>query len=155
MSRAGRIKRGVRIWAEPLPADMKLFLRSIPDNSIYRWAGAFLKKRNNAVLVQPYPIRKWLGIQERRGAGSLPYVAYIDLGTREQKVQYRLPVSGLAFYVLWMAMAIYFSMQDLRGTIVVLIGAFLFVVRHFYQRKMIFELIRKCMRVHKTSLPSK
>jgi hypothetical protein len=154
LSRAGRMKRGVKVWVESLPTDMKLFLRSIPDNSTYRSAGAFLKKCNNAVLVQPYPIQMWLGMRMRRGAGGFPYVAYIDLGARKPKVQYRLPASSLAFYVLWMAMIIYASMQDLRVTIFVLLGAFLFVVRHLYQRKMIFELIRKCMRIDQTQLPS-
>jgi hypothetical protein len=151
VSRAGRMKRGVRIWAEPLPADIKRFLQRIPDDGIYGSAGAFLKKRDNTVLVQPHPMKTWWGIRVRVGkGGSLPYVAYIDLRTKEPKIQYRVPISSFLFFVLWMTMAVYLSLQEIWGVTFVVGGGLLLFVQHFRQRRVILGFIKKQMQVYHT-----
>ena len=99
----GSMKRGVKVWSEILPKDMKRFLRYLPGDIVDDETGAFIRKENNVVLVQYYPTKKgWWW----RSSGAFPYVAYIDLRVKEPRIQYRIPISSLPFVVLWIAMAV-------------------------------------------------
>lgn len=41
----GSLKRGVKIWSEPLPEDMKYFLRRLPGDVVDDETGAFIRTR--------------------------------------------------------------------------------------------------------------
>jgi hypothetical protein len=135
----GSMKRGVAVWSEKLPVDMKHFLRRLPGDVVDE-TGAFIRKEDNTVLVQYLPIKKWW-----RRRGVFEYVAYIDLRVREPKIQYRVPISPLPFVALWMALAVWASFQDATALLFVAFWVLMFCWAHTDQRKRILRFIREKM----------
>ena len=141
----GSLKRGVKIWSEPLPEDMKHFLRYLPGDIVDDETGAFIRKENNTVLVQYLHTKKWW-----RKKGALPYVAYIDLRVREPRIQYRVPISPLPFFILWMTAAVWGSFQDLAALLFVVFGVALLYFSHTSQRKALLQFIGERMQAWRT-----
>lgn len=153
LSRTGRMKRGVEVWTEPLPEETIRFLRIIPNNSIYGSKGAFLKKQNNAVLVQPHLTQFWLGISVRHRSRSFAYVAYIDIHSSEPTIQYRLSTFSflsLLFGLFWTAMVVGASLlsQKLESLILLLFLSLFIVLGHTLQRRKILKFIQDIERLH-------
>lgn len=116
----GKMKRGMKVWSEPLPPNVVRFLRRFPGESIDGKEGAFIRKHEDVVLVQHYPTETWWWRWGNRGCPT--YVGYIDLREKEPKLEYRAPVSGLLFVALWMGMAILISLYDVRAILMVLVA---------------------------------
>lgn len=114
------MKRGMKVWSEPLPPNVVRFLRRFPGESIDGKEGAFIRKHEDVVLVQHYPTETWWWRWGNRGCPT--YVGYIDLREKEPKLEYRAPVSGLLFVALWMGMAILISLYDVRAILMVLVA---------------------------------
>ena len=98
----GSLKWGIKVWSEPLPEDMKHFLQHLSDDIIDHETGAFIRKEQNVVLIQPVNIkgarRKWLW---RRGVDY--YVGYIDLRVKKPRVQYRAPFFSFSLFFITVA----------------------------------------------------
>lgn len=101
----GSIRRGVRVWAEPLTWEMRQFLENLPDS--VRDERRFVRKEGNEVLIgEERGI--WSYFWSRRNA--LRYVGYVNLSAPESRIELRTPLSSLvsslfglvtAFFVIW------------------------------------------------------
>jgi hypothetical protein len=138
----GSMKRGVKVWSEILPADMKRFLHCLSGNIFDGVTGTFIRKENNVVLVQHHPTKKWW-----RKRGVLWYVAYIDLRVSEPKIQYRVAISPLPFFVLWMSVAVWASFHDVTALLLVALGVLGLYAAHTSERKGILRFIREKMQI--------
>ena len=137
----GRLKRGIKIWSEPLPQDMKHFLRRLPYDLVNDdETGAFIRKENNAILVQYLHTNKFWSKK-----ATPPYVAYIDLRARNPRIQYRIPISPLPFFVLWFSIAIWGSFQYLEALPFAVLGIVMLYISHTIQRKRILRFIEETM----------
>ncbi len=96
----GSVKRGIGVGSEPLSFDRENFFRYLPDGVLDDPSGAFIKKADNAVLVQHFPVKKIFTMWFARNA-SLPCVAYIDLNDSQPGIGYRIPVSPLPLFAVW------------------------------------------------------
>lgn len=94
----GRMKRGIPIGSEPLSSDMKRFFRRLHSDIVDEQTGAFIKKQENTILVQPSPTKNLLGRNF-----LLRYIAYADLRIKEPKLEYRIPISVVPFSVIFIA----------------------------------------------------
>ena len=139
----GQMKRGARIWAEPLPTDMKRFLRLLSGDIIYEQTGAFIKKQDNTVLIQRVHTKPWW----KRGRG-LWYIAYVDLRVRESSIEYRLPISQTLGFAVSVGIGILTSFQDARATILVLLGLLLFSVGYVLERRRILKFVNDAMQTY-------
>jgi len=136
------MNRGVKVWSETLPEDMKRFLRRLSSDTIDEKTGTFIRKESNVVLVQYYPTKKWWW---QRNAGILQYVAYIDLREKEPRIQYRIPISSLPFVVLWIVIVVLFSFYDITALFLVAFSVLTLCIAHIHQRKQILRLINEKM----------
>ncbi len=88
LKRTGKIKRGIKIWSEPLPATMHTFLENLTDEIIekrkylfFSSVVGFILAKNGEVLIQ----------YRRKGWGtSWPYVGYVDLRQTDPRIEYRV-----------------------------------------------------------------
>ena len=145
----GSMKRGVKIWSEILPEDMKRFLRRLSGDIFDEETGAFIRKENNVILVQCRHAKKWW-----QSKGIFMYIAYIDLRVREPRIQYRVPISPFPFLILWMigvAVAVWMSFQDLTALLAAGLGVLMLYAIHILQRKEMLRFIREKMQVSCTS----
>ena len=137
----GRLKRGIKIWSEPLQKDMRHFLRRLSYDLVNdSETGSWIRKKNNTVLVRYSHPKKWW---ERNGA--FPYVAYIDLRVKDPRIQYRIPISPLLFVILWFSIAIWVSFQDLGALLFAAFGIMIAHKTHTTQRKRILQFIEETM----------
>lgn len=90
---AGKIKRGVRIWSEPLPPEICDYLRKLagsmeagPKASSQARGISFIRVEEEKVLVR---------CQRPKWRTSWPYVGYIDLTKEEPVVEYRASLPTL------------------------------------------------------------
>jgi hypothetical protein len=142
----GKMKRGMGIFSERLPDEIKEFFYQLQNDIYYEDTGVFIKKRDDEVLVQYFPIKKsWR--HQLKGGGAMLYVGYINLSARTIKLQYRISISPL---LLFLAIGILFlSVVDWNSVfqldmvifigIVLLVGVFI----HLYQREKVLEFIRE------------
>ena len=101
----GNIRRGVRLWAEPLAWETRQFLETLAGSvRDERW---FVRKEGSEVLVGEER-GFWSSFWARRNA--LRYVGYINLSSPESRIELRAPLSSLvsslfglaaAFFVIW------------------------------------------------------
>lgn len=101
----GNIRRGVRVWAEPLTWETRQFLETLGDSvRDGRW---FVRKEGHEVLIGEER-NIWSSFWSRRNA--LRYVGYINLSAPESRIELRAPLSSLvaslfglvtAFVVIW------------------------------------------------------
>ena len=87
----GRMKRGLKIGADPLPSEMEYFLRHLSNDITDHVTVAFIKKRGAAVLIQPVPRLRFRGL-------GVWYVGYVDLSAEQPRIEYRAPISA----TLWL-----------------------------------------------------
>ncbi len=103
----GAIKRGIGIGSEPLPFDQENFFRYLPDGVFKEPSGAFIKKTNDAVLVQNFPVKNalimWFGRRRLPPCG-----AYIDLNASQPRIEYRIPFSVIPSFVAGAAFVFWF-----------------------------------------------
>jgi hypothetical protein len=103
----GDVKRGIGIGSEPLPFDQENFFRYLPDGVFKDPSGAFIKKANDAVLVQHLPVKNALAIWFERRRFP-PCEAYIDLNASQPRIEYRLPFSYIPSFVIGAAFVLWF-----------------------------------------------
>ncbi len=99
----GSVKRGIEIGSGPLSFEQEKFFRDLPDGILDKPSGAFIKKADNAVLVQH------LGAQEvakmwPRKRTPFPCVAYIDLNSSQPRIEYRIPIWPIPFLAMWLTL---------------------------------------------------
>jgi hypothetical protein len=87
VKRAGKIKRGIKIWSEPLPAATRVFLERLTQEIVEERTllfrpivVGFIKVENGEVLIQ-YRRKNW--------STSWPYVGYVDLQKAIPVIEYR------------------------------------------------------------------
>ena len=83
----GRMKRGLKVGAEPLPSEMEHFLRHLSNDITDHVTAVFIKKRGVAVLIQPVPRLYYRGF-------GVWYVGYVDLSAEQPRIEYRAPISA-------------------------------------------------------------
>jgi hypothetical protein len=138
----GKIKRGIRIWSEPLPVDIERFLRNLSRSILSTRTGRFIRKQDNAVLVQASRVRSWLRIWR------WPCVAYIDLGNEEPRIEYRSPISITLFFAMLTGIAIWVNFRTIAALIAVLIGPSMVVVPMLFQRRQILDFVDRTMKAN-------
>jgi hypothetical protein len=143
-----KMKRGIRIWSEPLPIDVERFLRDLPRSILSTRTGRFIRKQDDVVLIQASRVRSWLRIWR------WPCVAYIDLDKEEPRIEYRNPISTTLFFTVLTGIAIWASSRSAAALIAVLIGPTMVFVPMLFQRRQILDFIGRTMRVHYTHQPS-
>jgi hypothetical protein len=137
------MKRGIKVWSESLPSDIELFLRSLSEDVFDLETGAFIRKENGTVLVQYLPTNRW---PTRRDA--FPYVAYVDLRTERPRIQFRVPILPLPFFIVFMGAIAWASFEDTVALIMLLMMTLLLFISHLYQRKRLMEFIRERMQAY-------
>jgi hypothetical protein len=75
---SGKIKRGIRVWEEPIPDLTYNFLRSLRED--IKDGTSFIRVGQEGAVVFAFP---------RRFATSIPYVGYVDFTKDVPKIQYR------------------------------------------------------------------
>jgi hypothetical protein len=131
----GKIRRGIKTWSEPLPVDIKRFLRELPHSILSAKTGRFIKKQGNTVLIQGILVKpRWKCVR------TTPCVAYIDL-RKKPKIEYRYPISTTLFWTTWTGMSICMSFVDTAAPIFVLLGLAGLVVPTFFQRRQILNFV--------------
>lgn len=144
VSYGGSMKRGISIWRESLPSDIKLHLRRLEHDIWNKDKGEFIRKEGNQVLVRT-PFRRMIRLPGYRLGGAFSYIACIDLGVREPMIQYRIPISTFPFLLAWLGTAVYISLQDLWGVLFLALVGAAFYWLHEVQRTRILEFIREEM----------
>jgi hypothetical protein len=134
----GKLKRGIRIWSEPLPGDMERFLGNLPRSILSTKTGRFIKRQDDAILIQGVRLGRW-----RRGT---PCIAYVDLQKEEPKIEYRNPISTTLFFVALIGMAIWASFLHVTSLIAVLISLLMLAVPFLVQKRQILNFIDRTMR---------
>ncbi len=152
----GSVKRGIGIGSDPMSLDQENFFRYLPDGVLDDPSGAFIKKADNAVLVQNLPAQGALTMLLGRRT-SLPCVAYIDLNGGQPRIEYRIPVSPIpgfgmftAFAVLWW-MGFAFTWDALTLLVPLLfvaIGSWMIYHDLVTQKKRILALISEKIQAH-------
>jgi hypothetical protein len=139
----GSMKRGVRIWSEVLPSDMKLFLRRLSSDVRDAKTGGFIRKKMHTALIRAVHTKIWLR-GELRG-GALPYVAYVDLAVREPRIGYRIPYSSFLFLAAWCGVGIWMTYHSFGALSVLALGVLAMYWNHRNQREWILKFIREQM----------
>jgi hypothetical protein len=134
----GNMKRGILIWRESLTAEQKRALRSLLQDYIEPKTGEFIKRQQNSVLIQPVRIKQWHG-------GAFPYVGYVDLGVRNAKIEYRIPISSSILLFAFVSTVSYFVFSQLKGFPALVFLFVLFYWNHVSQRKSIHKLIARAV----------
>lgn len=151
----GNLKRGIKIWSEPLPKDMKHYLQRLLDDVFDYETGAFIRKEQNIVLVQPYNIKRARRWWYLRGGSASFYIGYIDLRVKEPRIQYRAPLlSTLSFTILTGFPVAAFVATFAEGvsfqgilplSFVTLIWGLMFYIGHVIARDSVLRFIKKKM----------
>ena len=145
----GKMKRGIRIWSEPLPVDVERFLRDLPRSILSTRTGRFVRKQADIVLIQGIRVQPWYW---RRWSGT-PCVAYVDLHNEVPRIEYRDPISTTLFSAILIGMAIWASFLYVTALIMVLIGLLMFVVPFLIQRRQILGFIDRTMGARSSHQP--
>ena len=150
----GSVKRGIGIGSEPMSLDQENFFRYLPDGVLDDSSGAFIKKADNAVLVQNLPAKGVLTMLLGRRA-SLPCVAYIDLNGGQPRIEYRIPVSPIpgfgmltAFMILWWIGFAWDAPTLLLPLLFLAIGPWIIYHDLVTQKKRILALISEKMQAY-------
>lgn len=92
----GRIKRGIKVWSEPISSETIHFLETLPISIQHGWS--FIRKERNEILIATEE-RPILGLFRRRK--MWPYIAYINLNEQSQKrIEFRMSWSTLSVLIL-------------------------------------------------------
>jgi len=152
----GRLKRGIKVWSEPVSEDVKHYLQRLPDDIVDYETGAFIRKEQNVVLIQPFNIkrarRQWLW---RKGISF--YTGYIDLRVKEPRIQYRAPFFSFTLFFTTLTgflatafLAAFAEGISFRGILILsfvtLILGLIFYIGHVVQRDSVLRFIKKKMR---------
>ena len=138
----GRMKRGLKIGADPLPSEMEYSLRHLSNDITDHVTVAFIKKRGAAVLIQPVPRLRYRGLW---------YVGYIDLSAEQPRIEYRAPISTLSLPAIILAVTTLMWIEKLaQGEIVApivfsLCLSVLIVVSHATSKAKVRRFIRHVM----------
>lgn len=145
----GRMKRGLKIAAEPLPSEMEYFLRHLSNDITDHVTAVFIKKRGVAVLIQPVP--RLYG----QGFGGW-YVGYVDLSAEQPRIEYRAPISAtLLLLAIMLGVTVLMWIEKLaQGKIIAPIVFSLFLsvlvaVLHATSRARVRRFIRYVMQKHR------
>ncbi|MBN1314492.1 MAG: hypothetical protein JXA42_03455 [Anaerolineales bacterium] len=143
----GSMKRGIKILSGNLPANVGRFLRNLQSDIHDGDSGAFIRKQNNLVLVQPFHTRPWWyhWVSQWRQGGFLPYVALIDLKPRQLRIQYRAPIFSLPLILVWLAVISLVKFHPAITVLIVVTGLLMFIGNHMRQKSSIMAFIKKTM----------
>jgi hypothetical protein len=143
----GKMKRGLRIDAESLSKDMEDFLRRLSKDVVSDETSAFIKKRDQAVLVQPIPrfFYRNLGIW---------YVGYVDLSAEEPSIEYRMPISVAPYLAIFMGLTLLGLVIGPPGKTIsaIIFITFLAVwssIAHAASKRVVLRFIEKTMHTHR------
>ena len=156
----GRLKRGIKVWSEPVSEDVKHYLQRLPDDIVDYETGAFIRKEQNVVLIQPYNIkraRRWWWL---RHSSSSFYIGYIDLRVKEPRIQYRAPalsftsgftlLTGFLVAAFMETFATFAEEASFQGILILsfvtLILGLICYFGHVIQRDRVLRFVKKKMR---------
>jgi hypothetical protein len=132
LKRTGKIKRGVKVWSEPLSESMRTFLESLTEDIIEerqflfrKKVVGFIKVENGEVLIQ-YRRKSW--------STSWPYVGYVNLRKANPVIEYR---ASLPMHL--------FLTPFIVSIVAIPFVGVLMVVNYLLERGAILSFIRKRM----------
>jgi len=145
----GGLNRGVRVWHQPLTAEMRQFLQTL-DGSVHT-ADQIIRKVDHEVLVVEDRLH-W----RRR---SWYYVAYVNLNAPQSRLEFRMPLSNLVsslvslLFVPLLVFALVFQQDEVQ--LLNLYSVFLFFILlasimsllfwHFRERGRILKFLNRSM----------
>ncbi len=137
----GEMKRGIKVGSEPLSTDLEGYLRNLSSDVLKEQTTAFIKKRDQIVLIQPIPNFS------HRNVG-LWYVGFVDLSSAEPQIDYRTPISGILMLAIMVGVFVFRafngSPNETIGAVCVLgIMIPILVIAHATSKRVVRKYIEK------------
>ena len=149
LARRDRLKRGIKLFSEPLPEDMRLFFTELTDDYVEVETGAFIRKQSGEILVQYLQYQKYVLEQN-----CLAYVAWTDLAQHNPRLEYRVPFSFLLLIALWLALVVQIRIEEPESLLIW--GTFVVVLylSFRYQKWRIAGFVKRASQtVHSLAIP--
>ncbi len=148
----GKVKRGIKVWSEPISWETCRFLETLPP--ITRYERGFILIEGREVLIAEERSFWQFGRRRRQ----LPYVAYVNLSEPENRIEFRMPGSTLAsllvtllFFLIFFANFFTFFRNGFQVSICLFPAIFLaifigsVVFNHYRERKRLLDILDQAM----------
>jgi hypothetical protein len=151
----GSLKRGIMIWADPLPWETRQFLETMVE-PIYTEQG-FIRKEGREVLVAPQKTA-WSLFRRR---DQWVYTLYINLSDPHSQLELRMPWSTLismiilvpiilatfliGFYSSFIKQGFQFSLFCLLPALVPLIFVAATLINHYRERRRLLDMLHNAV----------
>ena len=151
----GDLKRGLMIWADPLPWETRQFLEAMVEP--IQTERGFIRKEGRQVLIAPQQAARSLF---RRGDRWV-YIIYINLSDPNSQLELRMPWSTLismvilapiilatffiGFYSTFIKQGFQFSLICLLPALVPLVFVGATLINHYRERRRLLDILHKAV----------